>query len=93
MAFKMLRLHSETLLPSAFAALSNASSSCGVNRTRRNFPLDSPRGNFGRPGFLVFFVSGTLFVLLKDYRLYGGLWGDYGRDVQNGDVLLSGGPV
>jgi hypothetical protein len=66
----MPRLHSETLLPPIRAAFSNARSSSGVTRTRRNFPLDDPFGSFGLPGFRFASVAfGTALVLLKDYGL------------------------
>ncbi len=84
----MLRLHSDTLLPLAFASFSNAFISSGVTRTRRNFAFDSPFGSFGLPGFLVFFASVTLLRLLYDGRSNGCLWRYHWRHMEDSHILL-----
>lgn len=90
MAASLLRIHSETVCLLARAAASIICNSSDVRRTRRNFPLDTPLGNFGLPGFrLVSVAFGTALVLLKDYGLHGGLRRYYRRNVQHGHISLS----
>jgi hypothetical protein len=45
-------------------------------------PFADPFGSFRLPGFRFSSVAfGTALILLKDYRLYSGLRGNYGWDV------------
>lgn len=88
MAIRLLRIHSETVLPLAFAASSTVRYSAGVRRTRRYLALALPLGSGGRPGLLTFFFWLKASELLHDGGSDGGLRRYDWRDVQDGHVML-----
>lgn len=86
-AFSVLLIHSETVILLAFAADSTALMASGENRTGTMRPFAFPFGSFGRPIFGL--VALAMFAeLLNDCSLYGGLWRDDWRDVQDGHMPL-----
>jgi hypothetical protein len=87
-ALNVLRIHSETVWPLAFAAASTRLRSSGLNRTGTMEPLAVPLGSFGLPGFLVFFVTVTLLRLLYDGGSHGCFRRYYRRVMQHGHVSL-----
>ena len=83
----MLRIHCETDLLEDSAARYIRSSSFAPNRTGTIFPLASPFGNFGRPGFRFLGCFGIA-QLLHDGDSNGGFLGYGGRDFQDCDAAL-----
>src|SRR5271166_3749797 len=77
----------------AFAAVSIASNSTGVTRTRRVPALALPLGSGGRPAFLGFFCGFKASELLYDCRS-DGICRRFDRSqVQNSDMMLGIGRI
>ena len=68
-AFKVLRIHSETVFLLALAAASTRFRSCRLNLTGTMVPFASPFASLGRPGFLGLGIV----VLLDDEAPYRSL--------------------
>lgn len=87
-ASSVLRIHSETVLPSACAARATFRYPSGLKRTGTIVPLAVPLGSFGRPGFrgpgLVRFAM--VFEPLDDCGFDGGLRRYHGRNMKDRDM-------